>query len=367
MDVTPTALATVDREARAADTVLRLDNISVDYGRTRVLHGVDLAVERGELIALLGPSGSGKTTIIRTVAGFISPATGTITLHGSDLLGQAVHKRQIGMVFQSYALFPHMSVRDNIGFSLKVQRRSSTQIRERVDELIALVQLEGQAEKRPANLSGGQQQRVALARALAMEPELLLLDEPLSNLDANLRRQVGEEIRRLQQQTGTTAIMVTHDRQEAFGMADRIAVLQHGRIQQLDVPTAIYRRPSSLFMATFAGDGNLFPVSGLRDAPLGSAVETPVGTLTSDMRVKDAHTVLVRTEDIEFVEPNQGIEARVRSTFYYGATLQVELQVGDTTVHAMTAGTLSGRIVAGDTVGLRVAPSNVILLAGEQL
>ncbi|KUF05781.1 ABC transporter ATP-binding protein [Leucobacter sp. G161] len=236
MDVAPATRSNDAAVGRLSDSALTLHQVSVDYGRTRVLHGVDLAVAQGELIALLGPSGSGKTTVIRTVAGFISPAEGEIRLHGSDLVNQSVHKRQIGMVFQSYALFPHMSVRENVAFSLRVQRKSASQIRARVDELIDLVQLNGHADKRPGSLSGGQQQRVALARALAMNPALLLLDEPLSNLDANLRKQVGEEIRRLQLQTGTTTIMVTHDRQEAFGMADRIAVLQGGRIQQLDNP-----------------------------------------------------------------------------------------------------------------------------------
>lgn len=365
MDVAP-ATRTADAAIRAlSDPALTLHQVSVDYGRTRVLHGVDLAVSPGELIALLGPSGSGKTTVIRTVAGFIVPSEGVIRLHGSDLDGRAVYKRQIGMVFQSYALFPHMSVRDNIAFPLRIQRKSASQTRARVDELIDLVQLNGHADKRPSGLSGGQQQRVALARALAMDPELLLLDEPLSNLDANLRKQVGEEIRRLQLQTGTTTIMVTHDRQEAFGMADRIAVLQGGRIEQLDTPSAIYRRPSSLFMATFAGDGNLFPVTQANSTGGHTVVETSVGAFESIMQIEDPRTVLVRPEDVQIVERFAGIESRVRSTFYYGATLEVELEIGESTVHATTAGTRADQISAGDVVGIRVAPQDVILLPGE--
>lgn len=366
MDVAPATRRTDAVVGRLNDSALTLQQVSVDYGRTRVLHGVDLAVAQGELIALLGPSGSGKTTVIRTVAGFIVPAEGEIRLHGSDLLSQPVHKRHIGMVFQSYALFPHMSVRDNIAFALKIQRKSAAQVRTRVDELIDLVQLNGHADKRPGSLSGGQQQRVALARALAMNPELLLLDEPLSNLDANLRKQVGEEIRRLQLQTGTTTIMVTHDRQEAFGMADRIAVLQDGRIQQLDAPSAIYRRPASLFMATFAGDGNLFPMTGASAGNGGTLVRTSIGSFESTMQVDSPSTMLVRPEDIQIVARPEGIESRVRSTFYYGATLEVELEVGDVTVHATTAGTRAERISAGDVVGIQVAPEDVILLSGER-
>lgn len=363
------------------EAVLDLRSVSVSYGSTRILHGLDLSVGRGELLALLGPSGSGKTTIIRAIAGFTEPSEGSITLHGRELIGQPIHRRNIGIVFQSYALFPHMSVRDNIAYALRVRKWSSAKVRARVDELIELVRLQGHGDKRPAKLSGGQQQRVALARALAMDPELLLLDEPLSNLDANLRRDVGEEIRRLQQRTGTTTIMVTHDRQEAFSMADRIAVLQDGRIRQLDTPLEIYRRPNSPFMAEFVGAANLLPIVGSTNGTLEkephhtvhdqvasgaashtSTVITPLGPLTTTHSVADAGHVLIRPEDVRIVEPGSGLDALIVSSFYYGATLQVELEVAGTTLHASPAGTLASRLQAGLTVGIEIDPSDVILI-----
>ncbi|MCI2267123.1 ABC transporter ATP-binding protein [Sediminivirga luteola] len=358
----PAQAAGTQAGSDSEDALLVLDGVSVEYGSTRVLHGVDLAVERGELIALLGPSGSGKTTIIRAISGFVHPTAGSITLDGQELTATPIHKRRIGMVFQSYALFPHMSVRDNIAYALKVRRRPASEIRARVDELIDLVRLGGHADKRPAKLSGGQQQRVALARALAMDPELLLLDEPLSNLDANLRRDVGEEIRRLQQRTGTTAIMVTHDRQEAFGMADRIAVLQDGRIQQLDTPTGIYRRPCSAFMAGFVGEANLLPISGDLPDSGPADVPTPIGVLRSSASRAHAAHVLLRPEDIRLHDAGEGLPARIRSTFYYGATLQVELEIGETVLHATTGGTRATRLAAGDVVGVSVHPDDVLLV-----
>jgi putative spermidine/putrescine transport system ATP-binding protein len=352
--------------ATSSATVLDLRDVSVDYGSNRVLHQVDLAVGAGELIALLGPSGSGKTTIIRAIAGFITPSNGTIELHGHSLVNLPVHRRDIGMVFQSYALFPHMTVRDNIAYALKVQRKGATHIRSRVDELIELVQLTDHAEKRPAKLSGGQQQRVALARALAMDPKLLLLDEPLSNLDANLRREVGEEIRQLQQRTGTTTIMVTHDRQEAFGMADRIAVLQGGRIRQLDTPEAIYRRPVSAFMATFVGDANLLPVLEASPSPVGSAITTPIGVLDSRMTGQVGGTALVRPEDIHLGDfPGRGIPATVTSSYYYGSSIHIELDIEGTALHVTTSGAASGHPVAGDRVTVTVRPEDIVLLAPE--
>lgn len=363
------------------EVVLDLRSVSVDYGSTRVLHALDLSVSRGELIALLGPSGSGKTTTIRSIAGFTEPSEGSITLHGQELTGQPIHRRNIGIVFQSYALFPHMTVRDNIAYALRVRKWKTAAIRSRVDELIGLVRLQGHADKRPAKLSGGQQQRVALARALAMDPELLLLDEPLSNLDANLRRDVGEEIRRLQQRTGTTTIMVTHDRHEAFSMADRIAVLQDGRIRQLATPLEIYRRPNSPFMAEFVGAANLLPVLDDADGPSSEnpagttstylaseapsglrSVRTPVGRLSTAHRLERAGHALIRPEDVRITSPGAGIDAVIVSSFYYGATLQVELDVAGTTLHASPAGTLASQLHAGVSVGIEIDPSDVILI-----
>lgn len=361
MHTTTTASPSADAE-HALAPLLELTGVNVDFGTTRVLHDLDLTVDRGEFIALLGPSGSGKTTTIRAIAGFTPPSSGSITLDGKELSGTPIHKRNIGIVFQSYALFPHMTVRDNIAYSLNVRKWRSDAIRTRVDELIELVRLGGHADKRPAKLSGGQQQRVALARALAMDPELLLLDEPLSNLDANLRRDVGEEIRRLQQKTGTTTIMVTHDRQEAFSMADRIAVLQDGRIRQLDTPLGIYRSPNSAFMAEFVGAANLLPILPAEPGQAPDAVRTAIGLLTTKTSLVNAEHVLVRPEDVRITTTGTGLPARVMSRFFYGSTLQLTLQVGDTSLEVSSAGTLASDLATGDSIGIEIAPEDVILV-----
>ncbi|WIX77364.1 ABC transporter ATP-binding protein [Amycolatopsis carbonis] len=350
-----------------ADVVLAMRGVTVDYGATRVLHEIDLSVRRGELIALLGPSGSGKTTMIRTIAGFAEPAAGQLLLHGRDLAGVPVHRRNIGLVFQSYALFPHLSVADNIAYPLKVQKKGRAAIKARVAELVELVQLAGHAGKRPARLSGGQQQRVSLARALAMDPELLLLDEPLSNLDANLRREVGEEIRRLQQRTGTTTIMVTHDRQEAFGMADRMAVLREGRIEQLDTPREVYRRPVNAFMAGFAGDANLLSGTVTATGEL-TEVTTAAGVLvTGDEAAPGADVVvLVRPEDVRIEPPAPAgpglLAATIAESFFYGSSLVVQADAAGTRIQALVTGTASTRFEAGQQVSLRVDARDAVLL-----
>ncbi|HWD06037.1 MAG TPA: ABC transporter ATP-binding protein [Amycolatopsis sp.] len=361
------APATADVDPRS-DVVLAMHGVSVVYGATRVLREVDLSVHRGELIALLGPSGSGKTTMIRTIAGFTHPAEGQLLLHGRDLAGVPVHRRNIGLVFQSYALFPHLSVADNIAYPLKVQKKSRAAIKARVAELVELVQLGGHAGKRPARLSGGQQQRVALARALAMDPELLLLDEPLSNLDANLRREVGEEIRRLQQRTGTTTIMVTHDRQEAFGMADRMAVLRDGRIEQLDTPRAVYRRPANAFMAGFAGDANLIPGTVTATGP--TEVTTAAGRLaTDDETTAGAEVVvLVRPEDVRIEPPGDAapglLAATIAESFYYGSSLVVQADAGGVRVQALVTGAANVRFEPGQRVSLRIDARDAVLVPG---
>jgi ABC-type Fe3+/spermidine/putrescine transport system ATPase subunit len=268
-------------------------------------------------------------------------------------------------------LFPHLSVADNIAYPLKVQKKGRSAIRARVAELVELVQLTGHAHKRPAGLSGGQQQRVALARALAMDPVLLLLDEPLSNLDANLRREVGEEIRRLQQRTGTTTIMVTHDRQEAFGMADRMAVLRGGRIEQFATPRDVYRRPVNAFMAGFAGDANLLRGT-VRGNGAATEVSTPAGVLTTGDRaaVGAAVTVLVRPEDVRIGPPGAAapgvLAARVAESFYYGSSLVVQADASGTRVQALVTGAASTRFEPNEPVTLQIAAEDVVIVPGEE-
>ncbi|QJP14184.1 ABC transporter ATP-binding protein [Starkeya sp. ORNL1] len=244
------------------DAFLAVDGLSVGYGGTKVLAGVDLAIAKGEFVALLGASGCGKTTLLRTIAGFVSPSAGAVRVDGRDVTRLAPDRRGMALVFQSYALWPHMSVAQNIGYGLRLRGRSRAEINARVGEIEALLGLTGLGGRKPPQLSGGQRQRVALGRALAIDPEILLLDEPLSNLDARIRLTVRHEIRALQQRLGITAIHVTHDREEAMVMADRIVILNEGRIAQAGTPLEVYNHPASSFVAAFMGAENVLPLNG---------------------------------------------------------------------------------------------------------
>lgn len=236
---------------------VRCEAVSKRFGATTALDAVSLDVADGSLTALLGPSGSGKTTLLRSIAGFVVPDAGRIMFDTESIERVPPQRRQIGMVFQAYALFPHLSVAENVAFGLRIRRVAKAEARERVAEALRLVRLEGYADRRPRQLSGGQQQRVALARALVTRPRVLLLDEPLSALDRRLRQAMQLELRSLQRQVGITTILVTHDQEEALTMADRIAVLAEGRLVQEGTPQEVYERPRTAFAATFLGEANL--------------------------------------------------------------------------------------------------------------
>ncbi|MFJ7355865.1 ABC transporter ATP-binding protein [Phyllobacterium sp. NPDC097923] len=236
---------------------LKVERMSVGYGPTTVLDNLDLDIHKGEFVALLGSSGCGKTTLLRTIAGFSKPFSGSIQVANRDVTQMPPDKRGMALVFQSYALWPHMTVAQNIGYGLKLQKRSKDVIHARVNEMQNLLGLGGLGARKPAQLSGGQRQRVALGRALAIDPEILLLDEPLSNLDARIRLTVRHEIRSLQKRLGITAIHVTHDREEAMVMADRIVIMNAGRIEQQGTPEDVYNKPASLFVAAFMGAENV--------------------------------------------------------------------------------------------------------------
>ncbi len=236
---------------------LELDRITKRYGTATAVADLSLSVVEGEMLCLLGPSGCGKTTTLRAIAGFEHVDSGAIRLGGVDVTDIPPEKRDIGLVFQNYALFPHLSVEENVAFGLRMRKRPAAEIRATVAEALRLVQLDGVGGRLPRQLSGGQQQRVALARAIAIRPRLLLLDEPLSNLDAKLRDTMRDEIRRVQRETGLTAIFVTHDQSEALAMADRMAVMDHGRIVQVDTPARVYDNPAHPFIAGFIGQANL--------------------------------------------------------------------------------------------------------------
>jgi ABC-type Fe3+/spermidine/putrescine transport system ATPase subunit len=260
MRTTSERVARTEAAGPAAKPFLEVDRASVQYGGTKVLSDLSLGVGRGEFVALLGSSGCGKTTLLRTIAGFMMPASGSIRVGGRDVTRQPPDKRGMALVFQSYALWPHMTVARNIGYGLKLRGKPRQEIAARVSEMQALLGLERLGDRKPTELSGGQRQRVALGRALAISPDILLLDEPLSNLDARIRLTVRHEISALQKRLGITAIHVTHDREEAMVMADRIVILNAGRIAQVGTPEQVYNRPSSSFVAAFMGAENVVPL-----------------------------------------------------------------------------------------------------------
>jgi iron(III) transport system ATP-binding protein len=329
----------------------------------------DLAVEPGEFVTFLGPSGCGKTTLLRMLAGLERPDAGEILLDGRPIQQLPAHRRRVGMVFQNYALFPHLSVFENAAYSLRVRRTPEPAVREAVASALAAVGLAELAARLPGQLSGGQQQRVALARALVMEPDLLLFDEPLSNLDAKLRVQVRGELRRLQKRLGTTAIYVTHDQDEAMGLSDRIAVMNAGRLEQVATPEEIYARPASLFVADFVGQVNA--VAGrvvarergvTRVALLGRTIAAPV-----DYAGGDDVLVVLRPEALR-VRRAAGGEATgtIEEVEYRGDRVEYRLRVGDTRIVAV-APALGGheRIATGTHVAVDVVAEAVHLLPAD--
>ncbi|MGI6246040.1 MAG: ABC transporter ATP-binding protein [Pseudochelatococcus sp.] len=261
---------------------LDIADVTVSYGATRVLDAIDLGIREGEFVALLGASGCGKTTLLRTIAGFIMPDAGTVSVNGRDVTRLPPDRRGMALMFQSYALWPHMTVAQNIGYGLKLRGHSRADVARRVGEIAALLGLEGLEGRKPAALSGGQRQRVALGRAIAVDPAILLLDEPLSNLDARIRMNLRHELRALQQRMGITAVHVTHDREEAMEMADSIVILDRGRIAQRGSPEEVYNRPASAFVAAFMGAENVLTLQGAMD---GGAFSIAPGPFNAGCRV----------------------------------------------------------------------------------
>ncbi|MCQ6561286.1 ABC transporter ATP-binding protein [Paenibacillus mendelii] len=253
---------------------ITIQQVSREFGANTALKQVNLEVREGEFFSLLGPSGCGKTTLLNIIAGFLEPTTGEVLIGGREVTDLPPYRRDIGMVFQNYALFPHLSVFENVAYGLKVRKMPRADIRKRVEESLASVRLESFAARMPHQLSGGQQQRVAIARALAIKPKVLLLDEPLSNLDAKLRKEMQSELRSLQQSVGITTVLVTHDQEEALSLSDRIGILGNGELQQLGSPLDVYRRPANRFVAEFIGQVNLIEAKAV------SASGSPAGVLT---------------------------------------------------------------------------------------
>ncbi|QPM90291.1 ABC transporter ATP-binding protein [Pseudooceanicola algae] len=298
-------------------------SIGKDFGDFTALDAVSMRIEPGEFVTLLGPSGSGKTTFLMILAGFVDATRGKLLVEGIDRSNSPAEARGFGMVFQGYALFPHMSVEDNIAFPLKVQKRSAAQIRARVAEMIEMVGLSGHGHKKPSGLSGGQQQRVALARALAYEPPVLLLDEPFSALDKNLRGQMQDELRRIHRQMGTSFVFVTHDQSEALALSSRVAIFEAGRLQQMGAPQQVYDRPANRFVAEFLGDINIFPAafSGAQAQVAGQALAL------SEAAPKGAAHLAVRPEHMKLLTAPQpgAIACRVSDRVYMGAVTRLQL------------------------------------------
>jgi putative spermidine/putrescine transport system ATP-binding protein len=310
---------------------LELDGLTRRYADVAVVDDLRLSVEKGEFVSLLGPSGCGKTTTLQMIAGFVEPSAGSIRLAGRELTKVKPAARGLGIVFQSYALFPHMTAAENIAFGLEMRGTPKSEKVRRVAEALALVGLAGLAERHPRRMSGGQQQRVALARALVIRPEVLLLDEPLSNLDAKLREEMQIELRQIQRTVGTTTILVTHDQGEAMALSDRIAVMNHGRIAQVARPTEIYAAPATAFVAGFLGKTNVLPAAAAVTA--GLAVPARAEQLT------------VRPERIAFTD-GPGLPGRVKTRIFQGHHWLVQVATDAGTVLVMTPN--DGRPVPGE-------------------
>lgn len=338
---------------------LTLRNIAKTFpGGTKALRPTDLEIAKGEILSLLGPSGCGKSTLLRIIAGLETPDPGaSIVFDGEDVTQQSVERRKIGMVFQSYALFPNMSVRGNIGYGLKMQKLPKAEIAARVNEVIDLCRLGPYADRAITALSGGQRQRVALARAMAPRPRVLLLDEPLSALDAALRGQLRDELALLLRQFGITAIFVTHDQDEAMAIADRVAVMSQGEVAQIGTPEALYRNPATSFVARFVGDA--MPLEGQIE---GAHLQLPGGILRLP-KAAGGQQVLVRAEDVR-IDPQGPLRARVETVTFLGTHYRISLAgVMTGPLFALHSGLSAPR--PGDEVRLSIPPEALLVLPTE--
>ena len=349
---------------------VRFVGVEKAFGNSVALHRLDLTIERGTFFSLLGPSGCGKTTTLRLIAGFEQPTRGQIFIHGQDVTGLPAHKRNFGMVFQSFALFPHMTVAENIGFGLRMRRADRAGINAKVTRALEMVALGGFGERYPNQLSGGQQQRVALARAIVFEPDVLLLDESLSALDKLLREQMQVELRHLQRRLGTTTIFVTHDQEEALTLSDKVAVMKDGRVLQVGAPRDIYEKPANPFVASFLGASNILAatVRG-RDGKhaivdvCGAALKVtlPEGFAAA---VGDVIQVSLRPEKIR-IAPEGAVAATVREIVYRGAQTHVYMEVNGTPLaaHFANASVAPSVMVPGDVIRLAWDDDSMVVLA----
>ena len=340
------------------DPLLRIEGLHKSFGKTVALRGVSVALQEGSILALLGPSGCGKTTVLMTIAGFETPDRGRIMIGGHDVSGLPPHRRNIGIVFQSYALFPHLSVGDNIAFPLRRRGIRKPELGRRVRRALSLVRLEGLEDRMPNALSGGQKQRVALARALVFDPSILLLDEPLSALDKNLREEMQNELRGIQKSTGATVVFVTHDQSEALSLADQIAVMRSGSIEQLGTPDEVYYRPETAFVGRFLGEAAILRAQARagRVHVNGTPIEMPAGR-SIDFRDQELE-ILVRPEHMVVCPPASGgfVHGSVETVSFTGALNKTAIRLTSGELVSVVGVGRSTRAAVGTPVGLRWAP-----------
>jgi putative spermidine/putrescine transport system ATP-binding protein len=351
---------------------LTLDHLTKTYDTTTVVDRISLDVAEGEFLSLLGPSGCGKTTTLRMIAGFVPPTSGTITLAGRAIAALPPYRRGMGVVFQNYALFPHLNVFDNVVFGLQMARVPKVEAKKRVERALALVRLEDYGKRRIRELSGGQQQRVALARALVIEPTVLLLDEPLSNLDAKLREELRREIRDIQRELGITSLFVTHDQVEALTMSDRIAVLNAGRVEQIGTPEDVYERPASRFVADFIGRANFLPAEVVASDVAGSRLvigSAGNAVVKRALPVGEHVSMMLRPHRVRLdrVTGEDSLRGRIVGITYLGDLIQFEVDLDGARLIAEQAsgGEGSARLAAGDEVGVSWAPGDGMVFDPE--
>jgi len=357
-----------------AAAAVDLRNVTLAYGSFVAVKDVSLSIRKGEFVTLLGPSGCGKTTILRSIAGLVQPTGGEINVAGRRIDNIPIHKRNIGLVFQNYALFPHKTIFDNIAFGLKYRKVEKSQIASKVTRALEMVRLPGVEKKLPSEMSGGQQQRIALARAIVIEPDVLLLDEPLSALDANLREEMRTELKIIQREVGITTIFVTHDQDEALAMSDRIVVMNKGLIEQVGTPEEVYRRPESRFVASFLGQSNLLPgqVTGMAEGLATLRLENGqdlTAAAPASLKPAASVTAIIRAQKVVLGPAERGgPRGRIISTSYLGGSAAYFVDMGGITLQSIA--TIDERVWReGEEVSIGISPSDVLLLdeAGHRL
>ncbi|MDP9809672.1 putative spermidine/putrescine transport system ATP-binding protein [Rhizobium tibeticum] len=348
---------------------LELANLKKSFGNTQVVHDFNMQIEKGEFISFLGPSGCGKTTVLRMIAGFETPSAGRIAIGGKEQNSLKPNKRNIGMVFQAYALFPNMTVHDNVAFGLKVAGAQTTEIDQRVKEMLALIKLDHLADRYPYQLSGGQQQRVALARALAVRPQVLLLDEPLSALDAKIRVSLREEIRAIQQKLGITTVFVTHDQEEALSISDRIVVMNAGRADQIGTPFEIYNTPATRFVASFVGTLNMIEATVVDPAANRIQIGDQGVTLKQSVaafKAGDTVSLALRPEAGSLTEGTPSdtkLTGQVVSAHFLGSVIRTRMNVGGNVISFdMFNSPGVTPPAAGETVTLRFMAADLLVI-----